>query len=240
MRTAAFMLTWPVLSGSLIPRNIQILASIALSLLIYPTISWQSLAPHLLTESLVFLVIREVFIGLSLGFVSRFFLFAVSICGEIVSITMGLSGAQIFNPASNSRSTVLEQFQVMLASLFFLAINGHHMFMAAFVKTYEILPLSLEALNLVGLRKIDVLVQEIMIAGVKMSAPVLAAIFLMNVTMGIIGRAVPQVNVLITSLPANILVGLGILFLSIPVFVTGLDEYVQVAIERAFQLVKSY
>ena len=248
MRIGGFMLSWPVLSGSLIPRpplhlfrrRFQVLLTFVITMVAFPVVGWQSVGEELVSGSVAWLVVREVFIGLAMGVTARFFLYAVSIMGEIISLTMGLSGAQMYNPAMGSRATVIEQFQVMLASLFFLAINGHHYFMAALFKTYEVLPITVKTLSTRGLTDFAVLVQEITVAGVKMSAPVVAAVFFMNIAMGIIGRAVPQINVLITSLPVNILLGFGVLLISLPFFIHGLESYLELVLERTFQLIRSF
>jgi flagellar biosynthetic protein FliR len=80
--------------------------------------------------------------------------------------------------------------------------------------------------------------QDIFVAGIKIGAPVMVALLLMNVTMGIIGRAVPQINVLITSLPVNILVGFIILIVSTPLFIDSLTGVANKMFENMFAIMK--
>ncbi|MCB0394458.1 MAG: flagellar biosynthetic protein FliR [Bdellovibrionales bacterium] len=240
MRVGAFLLSWPVLSGGLIPRPIQVLTAIAIGVLLFPVVAWKQVAGDLESNAIVWLVTRELLIGISLGLLSRFFILAVSICGEIVGITMGLTGAQIFNPSLGTRSSVIQEFQTIMASLYFLAIQGHHMFLSALVKTYEVVPISNASVSVASFPHLAMVAQEFTVAGVKLAAPVITAVFLSNVTMGIVGRAVPQINVLITSLPVNILMALFILIVSLPMFIAGMEDYVQLAIENSFNFVKSF
>jgi flagellar biosynthetic protein FliR len=112
--------------------------------------------------------------------------------------------------------------------------------LAALFKTYEILPISNAGINYKGFPGLAEVAQDFTIAGIKMSAPVMAAVFLVNITMGIIGRAVPQINVLVTSMPVNILVSIGVMIVSLPLFVTGLEEHIFEAMNKSIELIKSY
>lgn len=240
VRVSAFIVSWPVFDAPSVPAPVKILFSLVVAIMIFPTINYEQLPVSLLENRIILLTLKEAFIGLSVGFMAKMFFFAVRIAGEIISVSMGLSSSQLFNPAIGARVSTIENFKLIVASLFFLAINGHHLLMSGLVDTFRIVPMSMEMVNLHHLNAFGVFVSEIMVVGLKISSPVLISIFFMNMTMAIIGRTVPQINVLITSLPVNIMVGFIIMFVSIPLLVWQMHDLLELTTERLFALVKTY
>lgn len=240
VRISSFVVTWPIFGSRLLPAPIKVLFALCLTLVIFPTVSSDTVNTNLDDMWIIWMTVKEAFIGLSIGFLSRMFLYSISIAGQIISVSMGLSGVQLFNPSMGGNSTAIDQFQVLLVSLLFLALNGHHMFLGALVKSFEMVPVSAQFVSVAGFESIGDIVNSIMIIGVKLSAPVLVAITIMNVVMAIIGRAVPQINVLITSLPVNILVGFLVLIFSLPVFLGQVDGLIEFSATNLFKMLKSY
>ncbi len=237
LRMTAFIVAWPVFGTNLVSTPIKILFALALTFILYPVVGYKQLNPEALVE---IVAVREIFIGLSLGFLSRLFFFAVGIAGQLISITIGLSSAQLFNPAVNENSTSIEQFHLILASLFFLSINGHQMLLSALAKSFEFVPLSAQFINIKAFGQLDVLIQEIFLIGVRLSAPILISILFLNLAMAVIGRAVPQMNVLVTSMPVNILVGFVVLFVTVPLLLGQMDDLVSITFARLFQVMKAF
>lgn len=216
LRVLAFFIAWPVFGTQLVPNSVKILLAIIFSLTVFPALHFSN--PELLTmgDNLILLVVRESAIGLVLGFSLRAFFYAISVAGEITSVTMGINSAQLFNPASGENSNVFEQFQLVLATLFFLTINGHHLFIQGLAHSFELIPVSSVGFNYKAFAGFSTIAQKTMLMGLKMSAPVLVAVLMANLSMGIVGRAVPQINVLVTSFPVTIMVGIAVMFVCIP------------------------
>jgi flagellar biosynthesis protein FliR len=240
VRISVFLVAWPVFSSSNVPPPAKILLGLSLTMVMFPAAGRDRLDAASIEQFYFWLIMREAFVGLALGFLARFFFFAISISAQIASDSIGLSSIQLMNPTTHDQSTAIEEFYTLLATLFFLGLNGHHIFIAGLAKSYEIVPLSLKALELGGLSNMGAIAQSVMVMGVKLSAPVLVSIFCMNVAMGIIGRAVPQINVLVTSMPVNIMVGLFVLIISIPLMLTGMGELLNETITGVFGVLKSF
>ena len=240
IRISGFIVTWPVFGVNLIPSPAKILLGLAISILIFPVIKWDGVSGQLDSLVIVWLAVRELFIGLVTGFLARMFFYVFNIFGEIVSVSMGIASAQLFNPALDSRATAMEQFQVALATLFFLAINGHHLFLSGIIDTFRLIPLDPGGLDLMALKSMGVIVQDVMIIGVQLSAPVLISILFMNLSMAVIGRAVPQINVLITSLPVNILVGFVVLIVTVPIVIWQMNDIMELTTTRLFQILRGF
>lgn len=240
MRLSAFIVAWPIFGSQQVPSVVKILLSFILTVVVFPIVSWNQVGASLATMQLPWLVMREIFVGVSLGFMCRFFFFAVEMMGHVISLSMGLSSAQMFNPATGSNSTTIEQLHVMLASLLFLAINGHHLFLHGIVQSFEIVPLSVNTLSLSVFESFGSLLGQLMLISVKMSAPVLIAILFINLAMAVIGRAVPQINVLITSLPVNILAGFFVIIVGLPLLLWEMKDILELATQNVFNLMKHF
>lgn len=242
IRTSAFTVSWPVFSVYSVPNVLKILFSVTLALLMFPVISRAGLTTGGLGTDVAWLALKEALAGLCLGFMTRMFFFAVSVGGNLTATSMGLQSAQMFNPALGSQSTTVEQFYNTLATLLFLALNGHHFFLSGLAQSFVAIPLSLDGIDLAAPmmgKGIGPLLQQVTEAGIKISAPVMVVIFVMNVAMGILGRAVPQINVLVTSLPVNIMAGLLVILVAIPALLLEMDHQVVGFAERLFEFMKA-
>jgi len=238
MRIIAFVVTWPVFGSANVPVTLKVLLSLILAMMVFPTLHFENTQLITMGDQILLMSAREIFIGFSLGFLMRMFFFAVSVMGEIVSVTMGLSAAQLYNPAMGSQSNVVEQFELILATLFFLGMNGHHIFITGMVQSFATAPVASMSLNYHAFATIGAAAQEIVVIGLKMSAPVLVAVFMTNIAMGVLGRAVPQINVLVTSMPVTVMLGLLILIVTTPLFVSEMGGLVNVMAERFFQFMR--
>ncbi len=240
LRMISFVVAWPVFGTSSVPTPVKVLLSLAMTLILFPVVGFRQLPTNLGLEMLVTVALREIFIGLSLGFLARMFFFAIGIAGQIISVSIGLSTAQLFNPSLNDHAAALEQFHLLLATLFFLSIQGHHMLLSALIKSFEYAPLSTAWFSPTVFGSLGQLVQEVTLMGLKLSAPVLIAVLFLNLAMAVIGRAVPQMNVLITSMPVNVLVGILVLFVTVPLLIAQMDDLLAHMVGRLFQVIKAF
>lgn len=240
IRLSAFVVSWPVFGIDLVPGPLKVLFALVLGITVFPSLQWHGLEVNFNSSSLIWMSMREAFIGVALGFLARMFLMATQIAGDLISLSVGLSGAQMFNPAMGAQSTPLDQLLFALTALIYLSINGHHLFLSAIADTFRIIPIGPGLLSTQGLMGLGDLVQEIVTIGIKMSAPVVIAILIVNLVMGVLGKTVPQINVLITSLAVNILVGLFVLFLAVPIMVDQMPDILERSATQVFRIMKSF
>jgi flagellar biosynthetic protein FliR len=239
LRIIAFLIAWPIFGTSLVAAPVKILLALTIALTMFPVVHFDNVQYLKFSEEIIFLSVRETCIGLALGFMMRMFFFAVAIAGEIISISMGLASAQLFNPSMGTQTNVIEQFQNILATIFFLAINGHHLFIAGLGKSFELLPVSAIGLNYKAFTSFAIASQEVILMGLKMSAPVLVAIFLANLSMGILGKAVPQINVLVTSFSVTIILGFAVMILMLPFSVHEMNNLMNQMAEHFFKMMRT-
>lgn len=238
-RMSTFLVAWPVLGGMNVPSILKILLSLLLSLTLFPILKGGVSISILSWQHLIFLVMKEAMVGLVIAYLSYFFFFAVQMGAEIISMSLGISAAAMFNPTMGSQASPFDTFFYALAVLFFLMINGHHMFLTGLVQSYDIIPIATWSMNASSFTEIALVAKDIIELGLQLAAPVLVSILLINISLAIVGRAVPQINVLVTSMPVNIIAGLGVLVISIPFMLSQFGDGFGVLIEQFFRILKS-
>ena len=242
LRVASFLMTWPVFSAINIPGHIKILFAVSITFCIFHVIPRTGLVGQTYETGLFWLAMKETLIGLILGFTSRLLFYAVESGGNLIAVSMGLASASVFSPSSGTSTPVLEKFYVVLLTLLFLGLNAHHTFLSAMVESFTVIPISSAGIDLAlfGSQKGGgEMIQAVMVSGIKMAAPIMVVIFFLNVAMGIIGRAVPQINVLVTSLPVNIMAGLIVMVVTLPALVVILDRDMISFTDILFRLMKA-
>ena len=118
LRVSGFLVSWPVFGVESVPPQVKILLGLLIAFILFPAVGWQQLQGDLGSQQLFWYAIREVFIGLAIGFLARAFFYVFAVAGQIISVSMGLSSIQLFNPTVGDRSSAFDQLLVGLGSLF--------------------------------------------------------------------------------------------------------------------------
>ena len=239
-RLSAFFVVWPVFFVTSVPFQVKVLLSLSVGIILFPLVNLTGVEQIAGNSLLIWYVIKEIFIGLVIGYMARFFFYIFNIAGDIISTSMGLSGVQLLNPNFGGRSSAIEQFLMIMATLFFISINGHHLLIMGIADSFRIAPIFNLTISMSGFESSIVLLKEITEMGIKICAPAMVSIFFMNLAMAIIGKAVPQFNVLITSLPINILLGFTVMLVSMPILLWQMDSFLEVTIGHVFKFVKTF
>lgn len=219
LRMIAFVVSSVVFGSENISVPIKVLLAVVFSMVVFPSVQVAVPVAGNWSQDLLLLSAREVAVGLSLGFLTRLFFFAVGMTGELISVSIGLGQAQIFNPMLGQNSNTVEQFYNTIAILIFFSLNGHHLLINAIAQSYELVPLAQLKFPAGPFAEMATFVQDMMVMALKMCSPILAAILITNIAMGILGRAIPQINVLVTSMPVTLMLGFALMFICIPLLV---------------------
>lgn len=239
LRMIAFIVSSIIFGSSNISAPVKILLSLTLTMMIFPTIHLSAADTARLTEDLILLSAREVVLGLSLGFLTRLFFFSIGMFGELVSTSIGLGAAQMFNPLMGTQSNTVEQFYTTIATLVFFSLNGHHLMLGAIAQSYELIPIAQLKLNMGPFAEMATFAQDMMVMAVKMCAPIIAAILITNIAMGVLGRAVPQINVLVTSMPVTLMIGFVLMFICIPLIVMEMNSVLDITQTKLTMVMKA-
>ncbi|MRR35234.1 flagellar biosynthetic protein FliR [bacterium] len=217
-RMAGIFASIPLFGGRRVPMNIKVLVIFAITLVCYPLV--KAKVPQLPDDmlSLGMLMIRETLIGTCLGLLSLIIFAAVEFCGQICGIQIGLSIVTEIDPSQGDQQSIIAIFQEMFATLLFLSLGVHHVFIGALVESYSVLPVGTWTMSEGLLNFLVVTISHVFVLAIKLAAPVMVTLLLTSVMLGIMARAFPQMNVFFVSMPLNIGIGFIILGLSLTVF----------------------
>ena len=137
IRMISFIVASPVFGSEQISAPAKILLCVTLAICLYPSIQIDPKVFDGLSNDLISLAGREVLVGISLGFFSRMFFYTVSMAGQVISNSIGLSAGQMYNPMLGSPGNIIEQFYSILGMLFFFMVNGHHMLIGALTQSFD-------------------------------------------------------------------------------------------------------
>ena len=171
-----------------------------------------------------FEVAAELLVGLMAGFAVTLIFGSVQFMAGLIGVNSGFSFAQTLNPMfeGGGAGGVVESFIMAFALLVFVQINGHHLFLVGLLQLFEVVPVG-EVTRLPGsLDALIALSSSLFLAGLKLALPVLAALMLADLALGLLARVAPQFNLFALEMPAKMLLGLAALALALPVIVPRL------------------
>ena len=241
LRMSAFVFSSAIFSSPAVSVIVKVLFSVVLSILVFtPVASNEAILRISNNENqLIIMSCCEIIIGLVLGFFTRIFFFALTMAGEIVSIATGLGQAQMFNPMLGTMGNAMEQFYVTIGTLLFFSLNGHHMMIQGLVQSFSFAELAQLQINVQSFAEVVMKAQEFFILGIKISAPVLISMVIVQVGVALLSRAVPQINVLVTSVSVSTLLGFAIIFISLPLLVMQMSGLLDFTTIEFFKFMKT-
>ncbi|MFD2670088.1 flagellar biosynthetic protein FliR [Marinicrinis sediminis] len=219
-RITSFFVVAPIYSSRGVPIQFKIGFSIFVALFTFFTLSIEtSVSWDLL---IIPLILKEVLIGLLLGFVAYLFFMVVQISGSFVDMQMGFGIANVIDPMTGTQSPVLGNFKFFIMTLIFLAMNGHHLLLRGIMQSYEWVPIDHKIFQSIEDGTISAFLVEsftlVFASAFQMTAPLIAALFLTDVALGILAKTAPQFNIFVVGIPLKIIVGYVMLLLLVPGF----------------------
>lgn len=207
IRIMAIILHVPVFGGQNIPTQIRIGLGLALAMVLMPTQPLPQDAPITGLFEYTMSIAREMMIGTLIGFSADLAFGAVQMAGAAMGIGSGFESSRIFNPSLGEASSAFDQVFIMTATMIFLVLDGHHLVLIAIQKTFDAVPLN-GPLPFAGMESVIKAVPVFIASGVHMAMPVLAALVLTDLTLGLLARVAPQVQVYFLGLPVKVFVAM--------------------------------
>ncbi len=238
-RVAALVMSAPVFGSRSTPMQIRALLAVALAMLISP-LQWGTDIeyPGNVMNFLVFIGC-EAAVGLTIGLGITILFSGVQLAGTIIGQMSGARLAEIFDPSSNTNVAVYGQLMDMIALSVFLIIGGHRLVMQALLDTFTWLPVGKAAVSAGIVELTTELVSQSFILAVRGVAPVMIALLLSMIIMGLISRTLPQLNILVVGFSVNALVALAMLALSIGMLVWAFQEQVEPTLDLIRQTLRT-
>ena len=237
-RVGALVMTAPIFGAKAAPMQFRALLAVAMSLLVTPLYSGQPAAE--MSNMLVFgkLVLAEALLGLLLGMGLMILLSGVQLTGQIVSQLGGTALAEGYDPQLEENVPVYSQMFFFLTLAMFVLVDGHRLLIAALLDTYVWLPPGKAMLGDTFVTALVTLLGQSFMLGIRAAAPAMTALLLATLVLGLIGRTLPQINILVVGFSVNALLTAGALCASIGAIAWAFPEQAIAAIDLLVEAVR--
>jgi flagellar biosynthetic protein FliR len=226
LRTLALFSAMPVLGTRTVPVRVRI--GLAAFTSLAAQASLPEVAPVALDSALAFvLVVQQVLIGVALGFAVRVVFAAVEFAGEIIGLQMGLNFAGFFDPGTGAQGTATARFFGTLVAFVFIAGGGHLLLIQALAQSFHAFPVGPEPFAFLRAAQPQVWGAEIFQAGLWVALPLITLLLFVNLSLGVVSRVAPQLNVFAVGFPLTVSVGLLGLAATLPLMETPLQAVLQ-------------
>ncbi|SHJ91432.1 flagellar biosynthetic protein FliR [Paramaledivibacter caminithermalis] len=217
-RISGIFLLTPVFGTKTIPRTLKIGIAGFLTLIAFPIITISSKLQIIHVYQLLYYMLIEFLIGLVFGFISLLILNSIYIAGVLVDRNIGFSIVSVISPQDESQIPITANFYYVMCILVFLMTDLHHTLIKAVLHSFKIIPIGYETVKLLFVDKVIEILETSFILGFKIAVPVMITIFITNVILGILSRAIPQMNVFVVGMPLKIFIGLVTIFIVLPLY----------------------
>ena len=220
IRISAMMMAAPIFGARIMPVRIRILMAFAFSLVAVPLLPPVPAVDPISYQGMG-IAAQQVLIGVAMGFIIQLVFQALVIAGESIANGMGLGFARMVDPANGVQVPVVSQFLIVMATLLFVILNGHLMLIDLVVQSFRILPIGPEGLSANGALQIASWGSQMFAGGLLVALPAVTAMLVVNISMGVITRAAPQLNIFAVGFPLMILLGFVFLAATTPSILTN-------------------
>jgi flagellar biosynthetic protein FliR len=233
VRISSAVAAAPILSSRQTPAPIRIGLTLLLTWVMVPALPAPPVVELMSAEAGVILM-QQVLIGLSIGFILQMVFAALVFGGQVIAYSMGLGFASMMDPQNGVQVPVVSQFYLILATLVFLLLDGHLVLIGLLAQSFHTFPVAVDGISRNNLSDIIGWGSQMFAGGVLMALPVMAALLLFNLGMGIVTRAAPQLNIFAVGFPMAILIGFLLMWVTLPIVMDNFGDLM----EQGFNLIK--
>ena len=228
LRVSALLIVAPIFGHRLFLARAKVGLAVMVSMVIFPIVDRFDVPVGFLPYAVM--MVGEVIMGLVIGYAVLLLFIGIQFAGQLAGLQMGFGIVNVIDPASHDQVSIIGQFLNILAILLMLTLDGHHTILNGLLTSFDAVPLGGVVLKTPVAHKMISLTAEVFVIAIKVSAPIMIALFLISTAMGVLARTVPQMNVFIVGFPVQLAVGMSVLMAALPLF--------QILIERALKLLE--
>ena len=203
------------------PKVFKVMFSIFISFIISPFIQ-ADIAVHSLSQLIIY-ALMETLTGLVFGFITNMCFNSLKIAGSLIDQQLGLSMASIYDPNTNTQNTLIETILYWLGVMIFFSMNGHHQLIAGIQNSFNLVKVGQLILSGNFDYVINVFVQCFII-GIKIAVPMILSLLIAELLIGFISKSVPQLNVMVVSMPLKLLMGIIFIMIALPFLINKMHH----------------
>ncbi len=237
-RIIGFVGAAPVFGNNAVPRRIKLVVGLAVTMGVMPVVT--ATPPEAIDSwAGILILFQQTLIGIAMGLVLRVVFAALDLMGEIISLQMGLSFATFFDPVAGGQTAVVGEFLTLISTLVFLSLNGHLLMIDALARSFEWLPVSATLPHKGGWLVLARFGASIFASGLLMALPIVTALLITNIALGVLTRAAPQLNLFAIGFPITLTVGFGVLLLALGHLAPLLQHFYDVGFTTLADLIRA-
>ena len=216
VRVGAMLFSAPLINGRTVPAIAKIGLGLLITMLLLPVNGSQLVDVPFEWLPLSLLTLKELGVGVLVGFMANLVFAAMQLAGQFVGIETGFSVANVLDPLFSQSVSVIDQVYTVLAGFIFLAVDGHHMLILAVQQTLDVVPVGMFQLTEPMMNQLIGLTGGVFVAGLRLILPILTSLLLADIALGLVSRTVPQMNVFIVGMPLKLFAGFFLLIFTLP------------------------
>lgn len=235
LRISGFVATAPLASETTIPSRVKIILTAALAVLMAPLAA----APadlSIFSGAGLLAAVQELLIGVAIGMVVQLAFEALTFAGQTVSMTMGLGFATLVDPQRGASVPVLGQLFMIMGTLTYLALNGHLVLLAALANSFQTLPIGMSHVDRDFLMSVATWGARIFETGLLVALPAVIALVIVNIALGVVTRAAPQLNLFGIGFTITLLCGFLVLMVGLDGITAGVTRLIETALAAVAEL----
>ena len=229
VRIGAALMAAPIFSVRQVPARYRVVLAVMITLLVQPLIPASPVVDVFGSEGIM-ITLQQIGIGAMMGFVVQLAFNALIFGGQAMAYSMGLGFAHMVDPTSGVQVPTVSRYWLVLAILAFLLGNGHLLLLGSIAQSFHALPVAVDGLTRAGLWGVVSWSSRLFAAGLLMALPVIMALLLINIGMGVASRAAPQLNIFAIGFPITPLMGLLVMWITVPQIMGGFESLVNEAL----------
>ena len=236
VRTSGVVATTPILGGGQVPRRVTVALAVLISFLLFPVVAHTVPAMGDSFWASFVMILKELGIGMTLGLTARTAFATAQIAGEFVGLQMGFSISAVADPLSGQQISLTSQFYTIFCTLLFVALDGHHIFLMALARSYDVVPVMGFSLSQGLVTCFCKCFIRFFALGIQLAVPLVACLVMVTVAVGVTAKMVPQINILQMGFALRIAVGIVSMLVFLPLFNIQVRELFVVLRREVFRL----
>lgn len=239
-RVGGMLFLNPVFSRRNIPGTVRAALALGLSLILAPVVGGSLPAAYGDTFALILMMSRELMMGAACAIAFQFFYYMLFFAGDVVDMGFGLSMAKVFDPGSSLQISLSGNLFQFLFILYFFTTDSHLLFIKLIASSYDVVAIGAAGITgELGAFGVTLFLTAFNLT-VRLILPFLAASFVLELSMGILMKLIPQINVFVIHFQLKIFLGLGLMFLFAAPVAAFMEQYVNTVMHSINDLLGAF
>lgn len=240
LRILFFILLCPVFNSKNIPNLVKVSFSIILTIIIVQTLPLEQLQGYSWNFLLLVYVVKEIVFGFALGFLSQLVFVGIEMAGQLIDFQVGFSMAQVYDPTFQMNASPYGKLYYWLGISLFFILDLHQLVIKGLVESFKLIPIGSVTFSGIKIEGIVQLFLKVVEIGLNLAAPIVIALLVVDLILGILSRAVPQINLLMLSLSIKTGISFCFFLYLIPNIFHYLGKVLPLSYQYLEQLIQSF